>query len=65
MASKASSIPVNEKTDLPLPETWTERPVLELCDGTIASPGLTLIATGRKPIRTFFSPRASMVQRNQ
>ena len=42
-------IKLNEKTDLPLPETWTERPVLELRDGTIASPGLTLIATGRKP----------------
>jgi pyruvate/2-oxoglutarate dehydrogenase complex dihydrolipoamide dehydrogenase (E3) component len=42
-------IKLNEKTDLPLPETWTECPVLELCDGTIASPGLTLIATGRKP----------------
>jgi hypothetical protein len=43
------TIKLNEKTDLPLPETRTERPVLELCDGTIASPGLTLIATGRKP----------------
>jgi hypothetical protein len=42
-------IKLNENTDLPLPETWTERPVLELCGGTIASPGLTRIATGRKP----------------
>jgi dihydrolipoamide dehydrogenase len=43
------SIKLSEKTELPPPETWTERPVFKLSDGTIASPGLTLVATGRKP----------------
>jgi dihydrolipoamide dehydrogenase len=41
-------IKLNEKTDLPPPETWAECPVLKLSDGTIGS-GLTLVATGREP----------------
>jgi dihydrolipoamide dehydrogenase len=49
LEAQGVSIKLNEKTDLPSSETWTERPVLKLSDGTIASPDLTLIATGRKP----------------
>jgi len=49
LEAQGVSIKLNEKPDLPPPETWTERPVLKLSDGTIVSPGLTLIATGRKP----------------
>jgi pyruvate/2-oxoglutarate dehydrogenase complex dihydrolipoamide dehydrogenase (E3) component len=40
---------LNAKVDLPAEETWTARPDFNLRDGTIASPDLTLIATGRKP----------------
>jgi pyruvate/2-oxoglutarate dehydrogenase complex dihydrolipoamide dehydrogenase (E3) component len=40
---------LNEKVDLPVSGSWTDRPVFRLGDGTIASPDLTLIATGRKP----------------
>jgi dihydrolipoamide dehydrogenase len=40
---------LNAKIDLPAPQTWTARPVFNLRDGTIVSPDLTLIATGRKP----------------
>jgi pyruvate/2-oxoglutarate dehydrogenase complex dihydrolipoamide dehydrogenase (E3) component len=43
------TIHLNAKVDLPAPETWTARPLFNLQDGTIASPDLTLIATGRKP----------------
>jgi dihydrolipoamide dehydrogenase len=43
------TIMLEEKIDLPASETWTERPVFRLSDGTVASPDLTLIATGRKP----------------
>jgi dihydrolipoamide dehydrogenase len=43
------TIHLNTKVDLPAPETWTARPVFNLHDGTIISPDLTLIATGRKP----------------
>jgi dihydrolipoamide dehydrogenase len=42
-------VKLNEKIDLPPPETRAERPVLKLSDGTIASAGPTLVATGRKP----------------
>jgi len=51
LEAQGVSIKLNEKPDLPPPETWTERPVLKLSDGTIVSPGLTLIATGRKAKR--------------
>ncbi|MGA8655139.1 MAG: NAD(P)/FAD-dependent oxidoreductase [Chthoniobacterales bacterium] len=40
---------LNAKIDLPAPETWTIRPAFNLQDGTITSPDLTLVATGRKP----------------
>jgi dihydrolipoamide dehydrogenase len=43
------TIMLKEKVDLPAPETWTNRPVFKLGYGTIVSPDLTLIATGRKP----------------
>jgi pyruvate/2-oxoglutarate dehydrogenase complex dihydrolipoamide dehydrogenase (E3) component len=43
------TIILKEKVDLPAPETWTNRPVFTLGNGTIVSPDLTLIATGRKP----------------
>jgi len=43
------TIHLNTKVDLPASETWTARPVFNLHDGTIISPDLTLIATGRKP----------------
>jgi dihydrolipoamide dehydrogenase len=43
------TVRLNAKIDLPAPETWTGRPVFNLRDGTIVSPDLTLIATGRKP----------------
>jgi len=49
LETQGVSIRLNQKTDLPSPETWTGRPVLKLNDGTTASPDLTLIATGRKP----------------
>ena len=49
LETQGVSIKLNEKIDPATQETWTERPVLKLSDGTIASPGLTLIATGRKP----------------
>jgi pyruvate/2-oxoglutarate dehydrogenase complex dihydrolipoamide dehydrogenase (E3) component len=49
LETRGVSIKLNEKIDPAPQETWTERPVLKLSDGTIASPGLTLIATGRKP----------------
>jgi len=39
---------LNAKVDLPARETWTA-PVFDLRYGTITSPDLTLIATGRKP----------------
>jgi dihydrolipoamide dehydrogenase len=43
------AVNLNAKIDLPAPETWTGRPVFNLRDGIMASPDLTLIATGRKP----------------
>jgi pyruvate/2-oxoglutarate dehydrogenase complex dihydrolipoamide dehydrogenase (E3) component len=43
------TIRLREKVDLPAPETWTNRPVFELNNGTIVSPELALVATGRKP----------------
>ena len=43
------AVHLSAKIDLPAPETWTARPVFNLQDGTITSPDLTLIATGRKP----------------
>jgi pyruvate/2-oxoglutarate dehydrogenase complex dihydrolipoamide dehydrogenase (E3) component len=48
--SKAFTIMLKEKVDLPAPETWTNRPVFTLGNGTIVSPELTLIGTGRKPM---------------
>ena len=49
LEAQGVSIKLNEKIDLPPAETWTPRPVLKLSDGTTVSPGLTLVATGRKP----------------
>ena len=49
LQTKGVNIRLDERTDLPPPETWTGRPILKLNDGTTASPDLTLIATGRKP----------------
>jgi dihydrolipoamide dehydrogenase len=49
LVKQGVTIYLNAKVDLPAPETWTTRPVFNLRDGTIASPDLTLIATGRKP----------------
>jgi pyruvate/2-oxoglutarate dehydrogenase complex dihydrolipoamide dehydrogenase (E3) component len=49
LESQGVTIRLNEKVDLPAPKTWTGRPVFMLNDGTIASPDLALIATGRRP----------------
>ena len=42
------TVHLNTKVDLPTPDTWTARPVFNV-NGTVISPDLTLIATGRKP----------------
>jgi dihydrolipoamide dehydrogenase len=49
LETQGVSVKLNEKIDLHSPEAGTERGVLKLKDGTVVSPGLTLIATGRKP----------------
>jgi dihydrolipoamide dehydrogenase len=49
LANQGVTIHLNAKIDLPAPQTWTKRPLFNLHDGTLASPDLTLIATGRKP----------------
>jgi pyruvate/2-oxoglutarate dehydrogenase complex dihydrolipoamide dehydrogenase (E3) component len=41
LETQGVSIKLNEKIDPAPQETWTERPVLKLSDGTIASPGLS------------------------
>jgi dihydrolipoyl dehydrogenase len=49
LSNQGVTIHLNAKIDLPAPQTWTARPMFNLQDGTLASPDLTLIATGRKP----------------
>jgi pyruvate/2-oxoglutarate dehydrogenase complex dihydrolipoamide dehydrogenase (E3) component len=49
LESQGVTIRLNEKVELPDRKTWTGRPVFKLNDGTIISPDLALIATGRRP----------------
>ena len=49
LQKQSVTVYLNAKVDLPAPEIWTARPVFKLCEGKIATPDLTLIATGRKP----------------
>jgi dihydrolipoamide dehydrogenase len=49
LETQGVSVELNEKIDLHSPEAGTERGIMKLKDGTVVSPGLILIATGRKP----------------
>ena len=42
LEAQGVSIRLNQKTDLPPPETWTVRPVLKLNDGTTTHPPTSL-----------------------